>query len=100
MPYGSPVLRRPSVRYRKCGNKSRESSVRERKPQKISGQLAVCCLLSAENEEQNKHVESLRIACLDEGSTPSSSTGRTNNPLIFQWVIVFILKITKMCDFL
>ena len=29
-----------------------------------------------ENEDRNKHVESVWFPCLDEGSTPSSSTNR------------------------
>ena len=48
--------------------------------------MAVCCLLYDENQKQNKHVESLRIACLDEGSNPSNST---KNPVNY-WFSGFL----------
>ena len=85
----SSVLRRSIPRHRKCGNKSRKTSVRERKFQKISVKLAVCCLLYDENQQQNKHVESLRIACLDEGSNPSNSTKAVDNQQITTIVPIF-----------
>jgi len=54
---------------------------REQKFQKLSGRLGACTLFADENEVQNKHVESLRIACLDEGSNPSNSTTHTTKAL-------------------
>ena len=51
-----------------------ETSAKARKLKKISRKLGVCALFTIENQTQNKHVESLRIACLDEGSNPSNST--------------------------
>ncbi len=74
MSRGSSVLLRPGTGHRKCGNKFRKALVRERKIKKLSAKLGVCSLLYNENQKQNKHVENLRIACLDEGSNPSNST--------------------------
>ena len=51
-----------------------ETSAKARKLKKISRKLGVCALFTIENQTQNKHVESLRVACLDEGSNPSNST--------------------------
>ena len=41
----------------------------------------VWVLPQLENEDQNKHVESVWFPCLDEGSTPSSSTLLIKKPL-------------------
>ena len=51
-----------------------ETSAKARKLQKISRKLGVCALFTIENQTQNKHVEILCVACLDEGSNPSCST--------------------------
>ena len=40
--------------------------------------LGVCVRWHHENQPQNKHVESTSVTCLDEGSTPSSSTKKEN----------------------
>ncbi len=45
-----------------------------RKPQKISWKLGVCPLHPVENHWRNNTIESLCIACLDEGQNPSNST--------------------------
>ena len=38
--------------------------------------LVASVLLLLENLSEDKHVESILFPCLDEGSTPSSSTGK------------------------
>lgn len=41
--------------------------------------LVVRVLIHLENLNRNKHVESVWLPCLDEGSTPSISTSRTRS---------------------
>ena len=43
-----------------------------------------------ENEVRNKHVESVWFPCLDEGSTPSSSTFRIDELKIDELVVIII----------
>jgi len=47
------------------------------KSKRIRQQLVASVLPLHENPNEDKHVESLFIPCLDEGSTPSSSTKYT-----------------------
>ena len=45
--------------------------------------LGVCVRWHHENQPQNKHVESTSVTCLDEGSTPSSSTRKSHINVAF-----------------
>ena len=71
----------------------------QRKSKRLSGKWGVCAQLTIENQLQNKHVESLMVPCLDEGSKPSGSTlwdsfnFFENCPLFFSSKFLSIFKI-------
>jgi hypothetical protein len=57
--------------------------------------LGVCPLPPVENQWQNKHVEGLCIACLDEGSNPSNSTdNEKEKTFVFSFLVFGILLIS------
>ena len=68
------------------------------KTQDKSGFGLLVASVRYENQQRAKHVENFRVACLDEGSTPSNSTRETND-LQRQNVVKAGSPITGRADF-
>ena len=58
--------------------------------------LGVPVRAKVENQSGNKHVESLKIRRLDEGSNPSGSTGKICKPLVLKELGVSFFKGTEL----